>query len=98
MNRKVLRFFARDNYPSDYPDTDTLLLLHYAGFCVVEVPVRIRGRLAGTSMHSSWKVFYYVFKMFLSILMVLLRQKTNDNAHCPSDIDESGNDVAERSH
>jgi len=96
LNRKALRFFARDNYPSDYPDTDTLLLLHYAGFRVVEVPVRIRGRLAGTSMHSSWKVFYYAFKMFLSIFMVLLRQKTNDNNHCPSDIDESGNDVVER--
>lgn len=31
-------------------------------------------------MHSSWKPLYYVFKMFLSILIVLLRQTTHSNA------------------
>lgn len=81
LNREVLEFFARDNYPSDYPDADTLLLLNYAGFRAVEVPVRMRGRIAGLSMHRSWKVFYYIFKVFLSIFIVLLRQKTRGNAH-----------------
>jgi hypothetical protein len=81
LNRDALRFFARDNYPSDYPDADTLLLLNYAGFRVVEVPVRMRERLTGLSMHSSWRVFYYIFKMFLAIFIVLLRQKTRGNAH-----------------
>lgn len=80
MNRDLLAFFARDNYPSDYPDADTLLLLNYAGFRVAEVPVCMRERLTGVSMHTSWKVFYYIFKMFLSIFIVLLRQKTNGNA------------------
>jgi glycosyltransferase involved in cell wall biosynthesis len=81
LNRDVLEFFARDNYPSDYPDADTLLLLNYAGFRAVEVPVRMRGRIAGLSMHRSWKIFYYIFKVFLSIFIVLLRQKTRGNAH-----------------
>ncbi|MBC7237812.1 MAG: glycosyltransferase family 2 protein, partial [Chloroflexi bacterium] len=76
LNRQVLAFFARDNYPTDYPDADTLLLLHYAGFRVTEVPVRMRNRLTGVSMHSSWKVFYYVFKMLLAVFIVWLRQKT----------------------
>jgi hypothetical protein len=80
LNREALAFFARDNYPADYPDADTLLLLNYAGFRVVEVPVHMRERLAGLSMHSSWKVVYYIFKMFLSIFIVLLRQKTRRNA------------------
>jgi len=80
MNRDLLTFFARDNYPTDYPDADTLLLLSYAGFRVVEVPVCMRDRLAGVSMHRSWKIFYYIFKMFLSIFIVLLRQRTNGNA------------------
>jgi glycosyltransferase involved in cell wall biosynthesis len=81
LNRAALRFFARDNYPSDYPDADTLLLLNYAGFRVVEVPVRMRGRLAGFSMHSSWRILYYIFKMFLAIFIVLLRQKTRRGRH-----------------
>ncbi len=75
MNARVLRFFARDNYPTDFPDADTIILLVLAGFRVVEVPVVMQARTAGTSMHSNLKAFYYVSKMMLSILMVLLRRK-----------------------
>jgi glycosyltransferase involved in cell wall biosynthesis len=75
MNARVLRFFSRDNYPSDFPDADTIILLVLAGFRVREVPVVMRARTAGTSMHSNLKAFYYVSKMMLSILMVLLRRK-----------------------
>lgn len=80
LNADALRFFAFDNYPVDYPDADTLLVLHYAGFRVVEAPVTMRARLAGVSMHSGWKPFYYVGKMWLAIAMVLLRQKTHLSA------------------
>jgi glycosyltransferase involved in cell wall biosynthesis len=80
LNREALAFFARDNYPTDYPDADTLLLLGFAGFRVVEVPVHMRERLAGVSMHTSWRVFYYIFKMFLSVFMVWLRHKTQAGA------------------
>ena len=75
MNRKVMEFFARDNYPSDFPDADTIILLALAGFRVREVPVTMQARTAGTSMHSDLGAFYYVAKMTLSILMVLLRRK-----------------------
>jgi glycosyltransferase involved in cell wall biosynthesis len=81
LNRDVMAFFATENYPVDFPDADTLLLLHFAGFRVTEVPVVMRERLSGESkLHSSWKPIYYVFKMFLSIFIVLLRQKTHINA------------------
>ena len=80
LNRDVMTFFARDNYPVDFPDADTILLLHFAGFRLEEVPVVMRERLSGESMHSSWKPIYYITKMFLSILVVLLRQKTRRNA------------------
>jgi len=75
LGRPVLQFFARDHYPSDFPDADTIILLVLAGFRVREVPVVMRARTAGTSMHSNLKAFYYVSKMLLSILMVLLRLK-----------------------
>ncbi|MBC7232628.1 MAG: glycosyltransferase family 2 protein [Chloroflexi bacterium] len=80
FNREVMSFFATDNYPVDFPDADTILLLHFAGFRLAEVPVVMRERLSGQSMHSSWKPIYYVFKMFLSIFIVLLRQRTHSNA------------------
>jgi len=69
-----MTFFARDNYPTDFPDADTIILLSLAGFRVSEVPVTMRARTAGTSMHSNLSAFYYVSKMTLSILMVLLRR------------------------
>ncbi len=84
MNSEVMTFFAADNYPVDFPDADTILLLHFAGFCLEEVPVIMRERLSGESMHSSWKPFYYIAKMLLAILVVLLRQKTHRNALRPS--------------
>ena len=75
MNRKAIAFFARDNYPSDFPDADTIILLVLAGFRVQEVPVVMRARTSGASMHSNLKAFYYVSKMLLAIFMVLVRRK-----------------------
>jgi hypothetical protein len=75
LGRRVVEFFARDNYPSDFPDADTIILLALAGFRVREVPVTMEARTAGTSMHSNSRAFYYMAKMLLAILMVQLRQK-----------------------
>lgn len=77
LDAAALRFFAFDNYPADYPDVDTLLTLHFAGFRMLEVPVTMRPRISGKSMHSGWKPFYYVIKMALAVAIVLLRYKTN---------------------
>jgi glycosyltransferase involved in cell wall biosynthesis len=76
LDADAVAFLCRDNYPVDYPDADTLLVLYYAGFKTVEVPVTMRERISGVSMHSGWKPFYYIGKMWLSIAMVLLRQGT----------------------
>ena len=84
LNRRVLSLFARDDYPTDYPDADTLLTMHYAGLCVVEVPVTMRERLAGVSMHASWKTIYYIFKMVLSIFVVCLRSRTRPATSGPA--------------
>jgi len=80
LNANVLRFLARDNYPSDFPDADLLMLLFFTGFRVREVPVTMRERLSGQSMHASLRPIYYVVKMLLSIFIVLLRQRTHLNA------------------
>ncbi len=81
MNQDVMRFFAEENYPSDYPDADTLIMLHFAGFRVREKPVVMHERIAGESMHgSSLKGLYYIIKMLLSIFMVYLRYHTRAGA------------------
>ena len=83
LSAEVMSYFARDNYPTDYPDADTILLLKYAGFTIREVPVTMRERLSGRSMHASLKPIYYVAKMILAITVVLLRQGTHANALRP---------------
>lgn len=73
MNRGVFGYFAAGNYPSDFPDADTIIALTLAGFRISEVPVTMLPRTAGSSMHSNLRAGYYVAKMTLAILMVLLR-------------------------
>jgi glycosyltransferase involved in cell wall biosynthesis len=70
----VARFFCSDVYPSDYPDADILILLHRSGFRVCEVPVQMRPS-TNVSMHAGHESLYYVYKMFLSILVTVLRPR-----------------------
>jgi glycosyltransferase involved in cell wall biosynthesis len=72
MRIEVARFFCSDVYPADYPDADILILLHRSGFRVSEVGVQMR-MPTGRSMHSGHRSLYYVYKMFLSILVTMLR-------------------------
>jgi hypothetical protein len=61
-------------YPSDYPDADILIALHRSGFRVREVAVQMR-MPEGKSMHSGHRSLYYVYKMWLSIIVTLLRRR-----------------------
>jgi len=52
-----------------------LILLHRAGLKAAERPVNMRGSVTGQSMHSGvLRPAFYVFKMFLSIAVTLLRE------------------------
>ena len=75
LNRKVFELFTRGHFPHDFPDVDVLLMAHYAGFRVKEVSVAMRERSGGISMHAGLKPLYYVIKMILSIVMVVLSQR-----------------------
>jgi glycosyltransferase involved in cell wall biosynthesis len=75
FNREVIRFFTTEVFPCDYPDADMLITLHLAGFTIKELPVRMYPNVEGKSMHSGLKPLYYIFKMFLSIFVTLLRNR-----------------------
>jgi len=74
MDRRVLEWVSGDKFPVDYPDADVIIMLHRAGFLIKEVPVRMVESQGKKSMHSGWKPLYYVFKMFLSIFVTLMRK------------------------
>jgi glycosyltransferase involved in cell wall biosynthesis len=74
MNRRVLEWVSGDRFPCDYPDADVIIMLHRAGFRIREVPVSMFENRDKKSMHGGWRPLYYVFKMFLSIFVTLMRE------------------------
>ena len=75
FNRRIITFLVRDFFPYDYPDADVILIVHRTGFKIKEIPMLMYIRDTGASMYTGLKPVSYVFKMFLSILMNLLRKK-----------------------
>lgn len=76
LNRTVFSYLSSgDNYPLDYPDVNIIMVLHKRKFKVREAPVRMVEKRQGKSMHSGLRPLVYVARMFLAILMVLLRKE-----------------------
>jgi glycosyltransferase involved in cell wall biosynthesis len=74
LGERAVRLYSSDVYPVDFPDADVLIMLHRMGLSFVEVPVEMRPSPRKKTMHGGLLSLYYVFKMFLSILVVLLRR------------------------
>jgi len=76
LNKKTINFYGSDVFPCDYPDADAIIMLHRAGFIIKEIPVIMHYDNRSKSMHSGLGICYYIFKMFLSIFVTLLREKS----------------------
>jgi glycosyltransferase involved in cell wall biosynthesis len=75
LSRRLMQFCARDNYPADYPDADIIIILSCTGFTIREVPVTIRPRRRGQSMHSPVSALYYVYKMLFAMFIALTQRR-----------------------
>lgn len=72
--RKVFTYYSLfSNFPSDYPDADIIIDMLRHKFKIKEIPITIRQRTYGKSMHSGIKPLIYLMKINLSIFIVLLR-------------------------
>jgi glycosyltransferase involved in cell wall biosynthesis len=72
-NRRVIEFFAR-SYPEDYPEVESLVLLHRAGLVIGEVPVVMRDRTGGRSSITPIRSAYYMIKVLLAVFIDLLKK------------------------
>lgn len=77
---QALRLFAA-SYPHDYPEPEALVLAKAAGLNVVEVPVRMRERMAGNSSIKSLQAPYYLLKVTLAVLLAFVRNIGSDSRH-----------------
>lgn len=74
LRRNVFQFYAGiGRFPADFPDADMLIHMIYRHYGIREIPVRMRERKAGVSMHGGIKPIFYMMKMMLSITLVLIR-------------------------
>jgi glycosyltransferase involved in cell wall biosynthesis len=73
VNRRAIEFFARV-YPEDYPEVESLVLLHRAGMTIAEAPVQMRDRTGGRSSITPIRSAYYMVKVLLAVFIDLLKK------------------------
>ena len=73
FDKKVVDFFSKE-YPSDYPEAESIILLHKKGFAFKEIPVIMKERQGGISSINLFKSVYYMVKVTLSMLIGRLKR------------------------
>lgn len=78
VDSRALVLFS-ENYPTDYPEPESLALALSRGLRVQEVPVTMHERAHGSSSISGFSSLWYMIKVALSILIVgLLHSERSD--------------------
>ena len=72
-NRSVIDFFAR-TYPDDYPEVESLVLLHKMNMRMEEVPVVMRERTGGKSSITPVRSAYYMAKVLMAIFIDMMKK------------------------
>ena len=74
LNRKVIERYARmGNYP-EFPDANLVIEMLMEGYKIIEVPVKMRLREAGESMHGGIiKPIKYMINIFYTIFFIVIQ-------------------------
>lgn len=72
--RRAIEYLARD-YPVDYPEPESLVLLCRQGLRICEVPVNMFERVGGRSSIRSFMSVYYMMKVTMAVLCAAMRKK-----------------------
>ena len=74
INKKVIDHYSKcGNYP-EYPDANLIIEMLLNGYTISEVPVKMRTRESGTSMHSGiWKPIKYMITQFYICIVLLVK-------------------------
>lgn len=73
VDRRGLALFARE-YPQDYPEPESLVLIHKQRLSWCEVPATIRRRRGGVSSISLLAGIHYITKVLLAVVMDMLKE------------------------
>lgn len=74
-DREIIELFAND-YPTDYPEPDTIVTVIKGGYQVSEIPVKMNERISGkSSLSSPFKAAFYMIKVSVAIIVSGLSHK-----------------------
>lgn len=72
LNRAAFTFFATA-YPVDHPEAEALLMLHQAGFRIMERPITMRCRMGGQSLFTFVKAMLYPLRVIVGFMGILYK-------------------------
>ncbi len=72
-SKKLIQDFAI-SYPSEYPEPVTTAEVIKKNYQVLEVPVEMKERKAGTSSIKAWKNAYYMMNVTVALLAIKIRR------------------------
>ncbi|MCS7314082.1 MAG: glycosyltransferase family 2 protein [Bryobacterales bacterium] len=72
VNREALQVFSK-SFPLEYPEIEALVVLQRRRFRFMEVPCRMRPRMAGRSTITVMKSFYYIIHVLLGVFVNVLK-------------------------
>lgn len=78
VDKNVIEEFSK-NYPSDYPEPDTIVSILKKGYKVSEIPVEMRERKNGKSSINVIDSMYYMLKVSLAIFVSCFSTKKGSN-------------------
>lgn len=74
VNTNYISYFAK-SYPSDYPEPEAIIASSLNNASIIEIPVEMRARIAGTSSINFIGSIYYMIKVSIAILICRLRKE-----------------------
>jgi glycosyltransferase involved in cell wall biosynthesis len=78
-NRRAIALFA-DDYPHDYPEVETTVMVVKERLRLAEVPVSMRERAAGRSSITAARSVYYMAKVTVALFVGLFRAPLAERA------------------
>lgn len=74
LNRKVIKRYSKMGGYPEYPDANLVIEMLMSGYKIKEVPVKMRLREAGESMHGGIiKPIKYMINMFYTIIFIVIQ-------------------------
>lgn len=74
LNKRVIALYAKKGEYPEFPDANLIIDMLFKGYSIKEVPVKMRLREAGESMHGGIiKPIKYMISMFYTIVFIVIK-------------------------